>query len=266
MNYKIVFLDMDGTLYQTENDIIQQANLDAINELRKQGVLVCAATGRPLNQMKLILERIKFDYMVLINGGYVLDKEQRLLYENPLKSETTDEIVSWCNTNKSGLMLHFGDSSYIYNNFYPMYYFCRDHHVLDYLFYDENLSYHKRHNAYNAVLMTKEKNKVDAFINSHDELRSDLIEISQDHFCFDIFNAGNDKSVGIEQILKKENLSWKDCVCFGDSTNDIQMLKKAGLGIAMGNANDYVKSFADKVTANVYDEGVAQGLKKAFDI
>ncbi len=34
----------------------------------------------------------------------------------------------------------------------------------------------------------------------------------------------------------------------------------------MGNANDYVKSFADKVTANVYDEGVAQGLKKAFDI
>mgnify|MGYP002230702324 CR=1 FL=1 len=49
---------MDGTLYQTENDIIQQANLDAINELRKQGVLVCAATGRPLNQMKLILERI----------------------------------------------------------------------------------------------------------------------------------------------------------------------------------------------------------------
>ena len=135
MNYKIVFLDMDGTLYQTENDIIQQANLDAINELRKQGVLVCAATGRPLNQMKLILERIKFDYMVLINGGYVLDKEQRLLYENPLKSETTDEIVSWCNTNKSGLMFHFGDSSYIYNNFYPMYYFCRDHHVLDYLFF-----------------------------------------------------------------------------------------------------------------------------------
>ena len=78
---------MDGTLYQTENDIIQQANLDAINELRKQGVLVCAATGRPLNQMKLILERIKFDYMVLINGGYVLDKEQRLLYENPLNQK-----------------------------------------------------------------------------------------------------------------------------------------------------------------------------------
>ena len=97
MAYKIAFFDMDGTMYQTENDIIQQANLDALRKLKEQGVLVCAATGRPLNQMHLILERIPyFDYMVLINGGYVLDAQQNLLFENPLARETTQDIVDWC--------------------------------------------------------------------------------------------------------------------------------------------------------------------------
>ena len=40
MAYKIAFFDMDGTMYQTENDIIQQANLDALRKLKEQGVLV----------------------------------------------------------------------------------------------------------------------------------------------------------------------------------------------------------------------------------
>ena len=69
MKHKIAFFDMDGTLYQTENDIIQDSALEAIDMLRKEGYTVCAATGRPLNQMKLILERVHFDYYVLINGS-----------------------------------------------------------------------------------------------------------------------------------------------------------------------------------------------------
>lgn len=124
MAYKIVFFDMDGTLYQTENDIIQESSLQAIQALRDQGYIVCAATGRPLNQMNLILERVQFDYMVMINGGYVLDREQRLLFENPLDRQTTQDIVDWCEQQENGLMFHFGDTSYIYDKFYPFYYFC----------------------------------------------------------------------------------------------------------------------------------------------
>ena len=60
MKHKIVFFDMDGTLYQTENDVIQESALDAIQTLKDKGYIVCAATGRPLNQMKLILQRSSF--------------------------------------------------------------------------------------------------------------------------------------------------------------------------------------------------------------
>ena len=62
----------------------------------------------------------------------------------------------------------------------------------------------------------------------------------------DIFNADNDKSKGIELVLNKNNMTWKDTICIGDSTNDIGMLEKADIGVAMGSATDYVKSFANR--------------------
>ena len=268
MTYKIAFFDMDGTLYQTENDIIQESTIKALQKLKENGFIVCAATGRPLNQMNLILNRVQFDYMVLINGGYVLNKNQELLFENPLDKHTTEEIVDWCNSNKNGIMLHFGDSTYIYDQFYPFYYFCKGHHVLDCLFYDDQKSYHKRHNAYNAVVMTNDKEELNGFIKAHPLLRCDLINESKDYFCFDVFNADNDKFVGINQVLKHLNLKWDECICFGDSTNDIKMLEMAGAGIAMGNASDYVKSFANFHTTSVYEHGIANALNKLlnFDI
>ena len=99
-------------------------------------------------------------------------------------------------------------------------------------------------------------------MENHPELRSDLINVKTDGFCFDIFNKENDKSRGIEIILEKENLTWEETICFGDSTNDIVMLEKAGIGVAMGSANDYVKSHATFSTTDVYNDGIYNAVKK----
>lgn len=106
-------------------------------------------------------------------------------------------------------MFHFGDATYIYNNFYPMYDFCKYCNVLDSLFYDPSQSYHLRHKAFNAVVLTKDKKLVDQFMGTHPNLRNDLINVKTDGFCFDIFNADNDKSKGIEMILEKQDSHGK---------------------------------------------------------
>lgn len=266
MDYKIVFFDMDGTLYQTETNIIQASTLEAIKKLKEQGFLVCAATGMPLNQMNLILEQVQFDYMVLINGGYVLNRNQEIIFENPIDHDTTQELINWCHNNEHGLMLHFGDSSFIYEQFYPFYYFCKDHHVLNYLFYEEQRTYHKRHHVYNAVVRTNDKESLESFINSKPLLRKDLIEVDENVFYFDVFNANNDKFVGINKVLELEGLSWDECICFGDSTNDLKMLEMAGMGVAMGNASDYVKSFANRSTTSVFEDGIANALNEILNL
>ena len=163
MKHKIVFFDMDGTLYQTENDVIQESALDAIQTLKDKGYIVCAATGRPLNQMKLILQRVQFDYYVLINGSYILDKDFQEIGSYPILQDNVNDLVNFSKKYETGLMFHFGDATYIYNNFYPMYDFCKYCNVLDSLFYDPSQSYHLRHKAFNAVVLTKDKKLVDQF-------------------------------------------------------------------------------------------------------
>lgn len=102
-------------------------------------------------------------------------------------------------------------------------------------------------------------------MTAHPDLRADLINVKSDGFMFDVFNSGNDKSVGIELMMKHVNFTWKDTIAFGDSTNDIHMLQKADIGVAMGGATDYVKSFANFSTTSVYENGIYNGLKKILD-
>lgn len=262
MKRKIVFFDMDGTLYQTENDIIQDSTLAAIDRLKDAGYIVAAATGRPLNLMKQILDRVSFDYYVLINGGYILDGNFNLVYESPMDEQDVEEMVQLARDNSLGLMFHFGDSTQIYNEFYPVYNFAKYTNSLQGLFYDPTQSFHKRHHAYDTVLITKDPNQVTDFMENHPRLRMDLINIKNTGFAYDIFSNQNDKAHGIEIILDRLGLGWDDVIAFGDSTNDINMLQKAGLGIAMGDASDYVKAAADEVTTSVYNNGIFNAVKK----
>lgn len=159
-------------------------------------------------------------------------------------------------------MFHFGDATYIYNQFYPMYDFCKYCNVLNSLFYDVSKSYHKRHAAYNAVILTKNKRQFEDFIEAHPDLRADLINIKTDGFMYDVFNKSNDKANGIELMMDKIHFKWEDVIAFGDSTNDILMLEKADIGVAMGNATDYVKGFANFSTTSVYEDGIYNGIQK----
>lgn len=260
MKKKIVFIDMDGTLYQTENDVIQPSSLKAIQTLKDKGFRVTAATGRPLNMIKPILDRVTFDDYVLINGGYVLDDQFRIIDANPIQKDTLEDLIALANDNNFGLMIHFGDATYIYNNFYPAYEFAKYTNSLDGLFYDPSQTWHNRHDAYNAVIMTKNPEAVQEFVEKHPELRLDLINVKTDGFAYDIFPKENDKVRGIQKVLDRKGLDWAEAVTFGDSTNDIQMLQKAGLGIAMGTAAPEVQQAADYITTSVYDDGIANAL------
>lgn len=262
MKHKIVFFDMDGTLYETAKDYIPESAIAAVQSLKDAGYIVAAATGRPLNQMNLILERLQFDYYVLINGGYILNKDMEMIAEFPINRQDVNEIVKLAKDNDLGLMFHFGDASYIYNDFYPMYDFAKYTNTLESLFYDIHQAYHKRHDAYNATILTKTPDIVQTFMEAHPGLRSDLINVKTNGMAYDIFNADNDKSHGIEMILNSLGLGWDDAIVFGDSTNDIQMLEKAGLGIAMGSANDYVKSFANYATEDLQHHGIYNAVKR----
>ena len=72
---------------------------------------------------------------------------------------------------------------------------------------------------------------------------------------------GHSKATGIDFVLNHFNIDDKNSYAFGDSNNDIDMLKHVGVGVAMGNANDLVKAASDFVTDTINDDGIFKALK-----
>lgn len=77
----------------------------------------------------------------------------------------------------------------------------------------------------------------------------------------DVVPKGSNKSIGIDKLLESYGITIQETMAFGDGGNDVEMLKHAGTGVAMGNAADEVKQIADYVTDGVDDDGIYNALK-----
>lgn len=77
----------------------------------------------------------------------------------------------------------------------------------------------------------------------------------------DLIPADGGKNRGMERMLHHYGLTRSQSIAFGDGGNDIDMLRYAGIGVAMGNATDETKQAADYVTGSVDDGGIAQALR-----
>ena len=76
----------------------------------------------------------------------------------------------------------------------------------------------------------------------------------------DVVPQGSSKAVGIDRVIEHYGIRPDETIAFGDGGNDIAMLRHAGIGVAMDNAEDDVKQAADYVTASVDDDGVRKAL------
>ena len=78
----------------------------------------------------------------------------------------------------------------------------------------------------------------------------------------DITATNANKGNGLLDIISHESISIDETMAFGDGGNDLSIIEKAGLGVAMGNANQALKEVADYVTSSVDEDGVYNAMKK----
>lgn len=100
-------------------------------------------------------------------------------------------------------------------------------------------------------------------IETEKNIMSSLPGLSASRWCdifADINITGIDKGTAIQEYAEFRGVDVKDTIAFGDGENDIPMILKAGIGVAMGNASTKVKSFADFITDEIDNDGVAKAL------
>jgi hypothetical protein len=253
MSYKIVFFDVDGTLVNEEVKIPLDTK-ESIRKLKEQNIEVCLATGRAPFHLKDIAEELGIDSFVSFNGSYVVHKGQ-VIYEHPINQANLELLETHAHQFKHPIVYLSHEKCCTNDSQHP--------HIIE-SFQSVKVEppryhphYWKDTKIYQALLYCQE----------HEELYyqgkfADLSFIRWNRVSMDVLPSGGSKAKGIAVMLQHLKLSPDDAVAFGDGLNDKEMLSFVGMGIAMGNAHEEVKSFAKFTTRHVNDGGIRYGLQQ----
>ena len=249
---KAAFFDVDGTLVSYKTKQVLPSARAAIAKLQEKGILCIVATGRHMIQMsKMPVGDIPFDAFVMLNGQLVLDKQQNMLFGTPIQGKAKEFLIEKFND-------HAFPAVIVEEN--DMYLNCVTDHVRN---VNEVMS---------ISLLPRcqykggEIYQICAYLRPEDEIlvapiAEECVFTSWHYGGKDIIAGGGGKMVGIRRYLELMGIQSDEIIAFGDAENDLDMIRFAGIGVAMGNASEEVKAVADYVTADIDEDGIEKALK-----
>lgn len=268
MNYKMIYSDLDGTLLNSQKKI-SNVNIDIITRLEEQGIIFGIATGRIYPAAKIYAKDLNLNSPVICcNGALVVDpRNDHVIISNKIDNDKVKEIISIIK--KYDVYFHFYtiDTIYAEKNEYIIEYFeklSRDKSE------DEKVKTIVNDSISDLITDDMEIFKVGVFvddseqsINMMDELL--LIEGISGYkslgYMFDLVLNGIDKGRALEQLGELLNVKREEIMAFGDNENDINMIKYAGMGIAMENSKDDVKSVSDYIALTNDEDGIFHAIE-----
>lgn len=263
-----IFVDVDGTLLY-EGVIIPKSAVTAIQTARKNGHAVYLSTGRPKGELSSEILAIGYDGFVCAGGAYV-ENHGQVLYENELNPEKLDKLLPWMDENNIGYALQSAKNTYL-----------------------SNLAAKNLHSVF-GISKDSELERVEALMGQFQSMDSFTHDVPVHKFCFyawnqdakqlirdkfqdyevifhhgpdlevygEVTNKGIVKSHGIQLILEAEKAHISQSVAYGDSPNDMEMIKMAALGICMENGVDALKQVADEICPAVDDDGLYKSFRQ----
>lgn len=253
---KAVFFDVDGTLVSFKTHKVSQGTLDAIKQMQEKNIKVFVATGRHPSILYLgnNVAEIKFDGFVTLNGQYCFTDKNEVIYEKHICKEDIKSIVKFIKEND--ITCGFVEDKEMYLNQITD----SVRNVLNSVNLPIPLITDISRAMHGKVFQLNPYIPVD-FQDKFMEVMPNCEATRWSPLFIDVIPAGGGKHVAIEKIMDYYGYSKNEIMAFGDGGNDKTMLMAAGIGVAMGNANDDVKEVADYVTSSVDDEGVVKALK-----
>ncbi len=241
-----IFLDIDGTLYSDSG--IPQENIDVIREVREANHFVFVNTGRSYAHIPdVVFDTVPLDGAVSALGAYARFRDDVL--HNSYFSRNQLRMVSEHFLSEGRTCFIEGDEKVFV--IHPKH----DNGMIPINSPDDFEKYYpdsKVHIFLTRGIMTDKEREL---------FQDDFLYIEHEHY-FECALKGNSKARGMEIILDHLGLLLENCIAMGDSLNDMDMMKHAGISIAMDNALDEVKEISNFVTKSVDEAGVAYALRK----
>ncbi len=278
MKYKMVCIDMDGTLLGKGRKISNESK-KVIKEIHDKGVEIVVTTGRIYNNAAYYSHLLGVESPVIAaNGAIVREKNtNKVIYENPIKTEECIRLIELLY--KMNVFFHFYtlDGIYCgneltkfatklymtkqvgYDNLKIKYHVIKDLEKWKEFFRKTNVQITK------CIAFSTKPDKIIKLKKELDKLNG-IVYFGSGSRSVEINNKGVSKGKAVKALADYYGFKREEIVCIGDNENDISMIEYAGFGVAMGNAIDKVKKLADYITDTNKEDGVAKAIKKIFNI
>ena len=259
MKYKMLVCDYDGTLKPFEKAKVPLKTRRAIARFKKAGGIFVICTGREYKSIKQHLAHLHYQGDLLCLQGSVCIRDERELFTTTLDHETTLLILK--TAEEDGLVPQLYDTKDYYTAF-------KNPQTDDYgvytqttpLYLNQKLSdYAKEKNfCANKILIHCPEEESLPYTIKLQNLCGEKVEAMQSGPTFsEVASSKAGKGNGVKTLAEHYGISLEEVVCVGDATNDLSMLKVAGLGVAMENAMPQLKEVADYICPTVNKCGVA---------
>lgn len=262
--YRLLCLDIDGTLLNSKHQITKQVKT-TIQRAAINGCLVVLVSARMPKGIRFLQNELEVKAPIICySGALIIDESSTDTYQRIISIENVTAIWKAAKKENMHLSLYKDDTWYIENldewalqesaitQIKPQ--------VIDY----ETLLLKWKTEATgpNKLLCMANAEQIDQFIPLIQT--GDLTIYRSKPTYLEIGSPRASKTAAIKHIAQRFDIPTSSIMCIGDNYNDIDMLKFAGLGIAMGNAPNDVKKQAKKVTSTNDEDGVALAIQKYY--
>jgi len=262
MNYKLLVLDLDGTLASSDHRILPETK-DALMKAQEAGLKIVLASGRPTPGVLPLAKELELEkhggYILSYNGGHMMDAKGKIIHEVYLRPEESHEIYDLAKALDANIMAYHNND--IFTEDYEKYIQLE----VDINGMDLNLVEDFKEAVVNNSMknmMTGEPDHLAEVERIFKEKLGHRYSISRSlPYFLEVMPHGINKAPCLEKLLELLGLTRHDMVACGDGYNDIKMIQLAGFGVAMGNAVADLKIVADYVTKSNDDNGIAHVIE-----
>lgn len=243
MERKYIFFDIDGTLTDANpGGKILESTYRTLHQLKANGHFVAIATGRAQYMAMDAAKEAHIDCLVT-DGGNGITLHNELQYIKPIDFVQANRVIDQCIEYHYPFAVALKNEAILYTNQKIQ----SKQMLPTKLIEDENIDFHQVKEIFKIFISCSEEEEKLLDLGTLDYMR---------YFKGQVIVEPVEKYQGILEMVHLLKGNEKDIVVFGDGLNDISMIQKAPLGIAMGNAIDEVKAVANFITKRNDDDGI----------
>lgn len=262
MNYKLIVTDMDGTLLNGDHQISEK-NKAALKYASEKGINVAIATGRIYEStIKYAKELGIKTPIICCNGALIKESSGEIIYESIIDNHICNKIIDVLEKNNIYYQCFTDDTIFTthINEWLRKYQMQEDLNIK--IIESDNIK--EKIIGKNILKFLVIESNLELLCKVEEDLKNiEDIELTKSFFDnIEVMKKGVNKGSAVESLGKYLGIDKSEIITFGDNHNDLSMIKYAGMGIAMGNAENIVKENANFITCKNTEDGVAKALNE----